>query len=92
MRKRAKAVNFGIVYGIGDYSLAQDIGVTKREAAAYISAYLAKYPKVGKYLKDVVAKAHEDGYVTTMFGRRRYIPELTSQKKMMQARRRRGSR
>lgn len=85
MRKRAKAVNFGIVYGIGDYSLAQDIGVTKREAAAYISAYLAKYPKVGKYLKDVVAKAHEDGYVTTMFGRRRYIPELTSQKKMMQA-------
>ncbi len=85
MRKRAKAVNFGIVYGISDYSLAQDIGVSKKQAAAYIEAYLAKYPKVGEYLKNVVAKAHEDGFVTTMFGRRRYIPELSSSKKTLQS-------
>lgn len=83
MRKRAKAVNFGIVYGISDFSLAQDIGVSKKQAALYIDAYMRQYPKVGEYLKNVVAKAHEDGFVTTMFGRRRYIPELTSSKKML---------
>ena len=85
MRKRAKAVNFGIVYGISDFSLAQDIGVSKKQAAEYIAAYLAKYPKVSEYLKDIVQKAREDGYVTTMFGRRRYIPELSSAKKTLQA-------
>lgn len=74
MRKRAKAVNFGIVYGISDFSLAQDIGVTKKQAGEYIDAYLAKYPKVAEYLKDIVARAYEDGYVTTLLGRRRYIP------------------
>ncbi len=83
MRKRAKAVNFGIVYGISDFSLAQDIGVTKKQAAEYIEAYLAKYPKVAAYLTDVVEKAKADGYVTTMFGRRRDIPELKSGKKML---------
>ena len=83
MRKRAKAVNFGIVYGISDFSLAQDIGVTKKQAGEYIEAYLAKYPKVATYLEDIVAKAKEDGYVTTMFGRRRDIPELKSGKKML---------
>ncbi len=85
MRKRAKAVNFGIVYGISDFSLAQDIGVTKKQAGEYIEAYLAKYPKVAQYLKDIVARAYEDGYVTTLLGRRRYIPELTSGKKMLKA-------
>lgn len=85
MRKRAKAVNFGIVYGISDFSLAQDIGVSKREAAEYIEAYMRQYPKVAEYLKSAVARAHEDGYVTTMFGRRRYIPEINSPKKMVSA-------
>ncbi|MBQ8510739.1 MAG: DNA polymerase I [Clostridia bacterium] len=85
MRKRAKAVNFGIVYGISDFSLAQDIGVTKKEAADYIAAYLARYPKVATYLHDIVKQAYDDGYVTTLFGRRRYIPELSSGKKMLKA-------
>ncbi|MBO5275029.1 MAG: DNA polymerase I [Clostridia bacterium] len=85
LRKRAKAVNFGIVYGIGDFSLAQDIKVTKAEAARYIESYLAKYPKVAAYLHDVVADAKRDGYVTTLFGRRRYIPELSSGKKQLAA-------
>ena len=83
MRKRAKAVNFGIVYGISDFSLAQDIGVTKKQAGEYIAAYLAKYPKVAAYLDDIVKQASSDGYVTTMFGRRRDIPELTSGKAML---------
>lgn len=85
MRKRAKAVNFGIVYGISDFSLAQDIGVTKRQAAEYIEAYLSRYPKVAEYLRRVVEEAARDGYVTTLFGRRRYIPELASSKKMLRA-------
>ncbi len=85
LRGRAKAVNFGIVYGISDYSLAQDIGVTKSKAAEYIDSYLTLYSGVAKYLKDIVARASEDGYVTTMFGRRRYIPELAAGKKMLRA-------
>ena len=83
MRKRAKAVNFGIVYGISDFSLAKDIGVTKKQAGEYIAAYLAKYPKVAEYLDSIVKKAAADGYVTTMFGRRRDIPELSSSKVML---------
>ncbi|MBQ4601323.1 MAG: DNA polymerase I [Clostridia bacterium] len=83
MRKRAKAVNFGIVYGIGDYSLAMDIGVTKRQAADYIRGYLDTYPGIDHYLKNIIEEAHEKGYVTTMLGRRRYIPELSSSKKTM---------
>lgn len=83
LRKRAKAVNFGIVYGIGDYSLSQDIGVTKREAAEYIEGYKNSYPKISEYLKSVIARAYENGYVTTEFGRRRYIPELTASKAML---------
>ncbi len=81
LRKRAKAVNFGIVYGIGDYSLAMDIGVTKKQAGEYIRGYLDTYPGIDNYLKNVVEEAREQGYVTTMLGRKRYIPELTSQKK-----------
>ncbi len=83
LRKRAKAVNFGIVYGIGDFSLSQDLGVSKKEAAEYIRDYKAGYPKVDKYLRDVITRAYEDGYVTTEFGRRRYIPELSSGKAML---------
>lgn len=85
MRSRAKAVNFGIVYGIGAYSLAKDIGVSNKEAAQYIKNYLAHYSGVDQYMKNVVEKAKLDGYVETMFGRRRYLPELSSGKAMLRA-------
>lgn len=78
MRSRAKAVNFGIVYGIGAFSLAKDIGVTNKEAKHYIDSYLAHYSGVDEYMKNVVEKAKKDGYVETMYGRRRYLPELTA--------------
>ena len=78
MRSRAKAVNFGIVYGISAFSLAQDIGVFPNEAKAYMDAYLDKYHGVRDYMKQIVAKAKQDGYVDTLFGRRRYLPELKS--------------
>ena len=80
MRSRAKAVNFGIVYGISAFSLSQDIGVTPREAQAYMDAYFLKYPDVKRYMVDIVEKAEKDGYVTTLYGRRREIPELRNSK------------
>ncbi len=83
LRKRAKAVNFGIVYGIGDFSLANDIGVSKKEAGEYIKNYKATYKGVADYLEQTIETAYADGYVVTMFGRRRYIPELASPKAMM---------
>lgn len=82
LRKRAKAVNFGIVYGIGDYSLSLDLGITKKQAGEYIQSYLERFSAVDRYLKDTVKNAYENGYVTTIFGRRRYIPELKAQNKM----------
>lgn len=85
MRSRAKAVNFGIVYGIGAFSLAKDIGVTNKEASQYIKKYLAHYNGVDEYMKNVVEKAKRDGYVETMFGRRRYLPELTSGKHLLKS-------
>lgn len=78
MRSRAKAVNFGIVYGIGAFSLAKDIGVTRKEADNYIKAYLSHYSGVDDYMKSVVEQARSTGYVETMFNRRRYLPELTA--------------
>lgn len=78
MRSRAKAVNFGIVYGIGAFSLAKDIGVTRKEADQYIKGYLAHYAGVRAYMERVVQEAKERGYVSTVFGRRRYLPELTA--------------
>ena len=75
-RRHAKAVNFGIVYGISEFSLAEDIGVSRWEAKEYIENYLTNYAGVRKYMKDVVANAREIGYTETMFGRKRYIPEL----------------
>ena len=78
MRSRAKAVNFGIVYGIGAFSLAKDIGVSRSEADEYIKGYLRHYSGVDKYMHDVVEKAKKDGYAETMFARRRYLPELTA--------------
>ena len=77
-RRHAKAVNFGIVYGISEFSLAEDIGVSRYEAKEYIESYLSNYAGVRRYMKDVVENAREIGYTQTMFGRKRYIPELKS--------------
>ena len=77
-RRHAKAVNFGIVYGISEFSLAEDIGVGFYEAKEYINSYLSKYSGVKNYMKQVVADARSIGYTTTLYGRRRYIPELSS--------------
>ena len=78
MRSRAKAVNFGIVYGIGAFSLSKDIGVTRKEADQYIKDYLSHYAGVDRYMKETVEQAKEKGYAETIFGRRRYLPELSS--------------
>ena len=78
MRRRAKAVNFGIVYGISAFSLSQDIGVTVAEAKAYMEAYFATFPGVRQYMDSVVAQAKEQGYVETLFHRRRELPEIRS--------------
>lgn len=85
MRSRAKAVNFGIVYGIGAFSLAKDIGVSRKEADSYIKAYLSHYSGVDAYMNREVEKAKDMGFVETMFGRRRYLPELTSSNRNMRA-------
>ena len=85
MRKHAKAVNFGIVYGIGEFSLAQDIGVSRKEAGEYIKAYFDKYKGIAAYLEGAVDAAKELGFVETIFGRKRYIPELVSGKAMLRA-------
>ena len=77
-RRHAKAVNFGIVYGISEFSLAEDIGVSRYEAKAYIDSYLANYKGVKAYMKQVVEDARNLGYTQTLYGRRRSIPELKS--------------
>ena len=78
IRSRAKAVNFGIVYGIGAFSLSKDIHVSVAEAKRYIENYLATYSGVNKYMNEVVENAKKDGYVSSVFGRRRYLPELSA--------------
>ncbi len=85
MRSRAKAVNFGIVYGISAFSLSKDIGVTVAEADTYIKNYLKTYSGVANYMKQTVEEAKEQGYVTTLFGRRRYLPELQSSNRNLRA-------
>ena len=77
-RRNAKAVNFGIVYGISSFGLSQDLSISRKDAADYIEQYFATYPKVKEFLDRQVAEAKEKGYVTTMFGRRRPVPELSS--------------
>ncbi|MBQ7335828.1 MAG: DNA polymerase I [Clostridia bacterium] len=84
MRKKAKAVNFGILYGIGAFSLSDDIGVSRAQAQAYIDQYLAGYPGIDAYLKNIIRQGYENGYVCTLFGRRRYIPELAGTNKVQQ--------
>ena len=78
MRSRAKAVNFGIVYGISDYGLAKDINVSRKEAGEYISNYFSKYPGVKNFIDNIIADAKKNGYVITMFGRRRYLKDINS--------------
>lgn len=84
MRKKAKAVNFGILYGIGAFSLSDDLGVSRAEAQAFIDRYLESYPGIDAYLKNIIKTGYEQGYVTTLFGRRRSIPELLGTNKMQQ--------
>lgn len=78
MRRQAKAVNFGIVYGISDYGLSQSLKITRKEAQAFIDRYLESYPGVKDYMDDIVHQAKLEGYVTTLMNRRRYLPEITS--------------
>ena len=85
MRSRAKAVNFGIVYGIGAFSLAKDIGVSRKEADTYIKNYLDTYKGIAAYMENTIAQAKADGYVSTLFGRRRYLPELSASNGMLRA-------
>ena len=77
-RRNAKAVNFGIVYGISSFGLSQDLSITRKEASEYIDRYFETYPGIKKFLDDTVAHAKEMGYVVTLFGRRRPVPELAS--------------
>ena len=84
LRKRAKAVNFGILYGMGAFSLSEDLHISLAKAKEYIASYFAAYPSIDAYLKGVIEQAYRDGFVTTLFGRRRYIPELKMQNKNMQ--------
>jgi DNA polymerase I len=78
MRRQAKAVNFGIVYGISDYGLSQGLGITRKEAGIFIEKYFASFPKVKDYMSDIIQKAKLDGFVSTILNRRRYIPEISS--------------
>lgn len=78
MRRAAKAVNFGIVYGISDYGLSQNLDITRKEAANFIEKYFASFPGVKQYMDDIVQNAKFNGYVTTILNRRRYLPDITS--------------
>ncbi|HAA89681.1 MAG: DNA polymerase I [Thermoanaerobacterales bacterium 50_218] len=85
LRRRAKGVNFGIVYGITDFGLSRDIGVSREEAAAYIENYFLKHPGVKKFIQETINKAREQGYVTTLLKRRRYLPDLFSSNRTVRA-------
>ena len=84
MRKRAKAVNFGILYGMGDFRLSNDLGISMKQAKQYIENYLSSYPMIAAYLDGVKLQARAEGYVKTIMGRRRYIPELAGKNKNLQ--------
>lgn len=78
MRRNAKAVNFGIVYGISDYGLSQNLNITRKEAKEYIETYFDKFPGIRSYMTDIVEQARQEGYVSTLFHRRRYLPDITA--------------
>ena len=78
MRRQAKAVNFGIIYGISDYGLAQNLNTSRAQAARFIEQYFAKFPGVKRYMEETVEQARERGYVETVLGRRRYLPQIRS--------------
>ena len=77
-RSHAKAINFGIIYGISDFGLSRDLGITRQEAKNYIELYFSRYPKVKEYMDNMVKEAHETGKVRTMFGRMRELPDINS--------------
>lgn len=85
MRSRAKAVNFGIIYGISDYGLAQNLRISRETAKEYIDGYFARYPRVRAYMDAVIADARENGYVTTLLNRRRYLPDLHNRNRNIRA-------
>jgi DNA polymerase-1 len=85
MRKAAKAINFGIIYGMGAFSLSKDIGVSVATAKEYIENYFATYPKIKGYLDSLICEGRTNGFVSTYFGRRRYVPELSVTKKNLVA-------
>lgn len=85
MRKHAKVINFGILYGMGEFTLANDLHISRAEAKEYINSYLSGFPRVDEYLKNIIKSAYENKYVTTMYARRRYIPELAGQNKMLRS-------
>ena len=85
MRSRAKAVNFGIVYGISDFSLFLDLKITRKEAAEYMRIYFERYPKIKEYLDNIIKDSKETGYVTTILNRKRFIPEIKSSNKIVKA-------
>jgi len=85
MRSRAKAVNFGIVYGISDFGLARDLNISNKEAKAYIEGYLEHYPGVANYMKEIVKEGKDKGYVETMFNRKRWLPDLHAKNFMLRS-------
>ncbi len=85
LRRRAKAVNFGIVYGISDFGLSQDIGVSRREAKEYIENYFARYPQVKAWIDNIIQQAREDGFVRTIYNRRRNLPDIQASNRMVRA-------
>ena len=82
LRKKAKAINFGIMYGMGEHSLSEDLHISRAEAKSYIDSYLSSYPDINRYLDEIIKTAYEQGFVTTKLGRRRFIPELAESNKM----------
>ena len=82
LRKKAKAINFGIMYGMGEHSLSEDLHISRAEAKSYIDSYLNSYPDINRYLDEIIKTAYEQGFVTTKLGRRRFIPELAESNKM----------
>ncbi len=85
MRRRAKAVNFGIVYGISDFGLARDLSISRQQAKEYIETYFKRYPRIKEYMEETIAEAREKGYVTTLLRRRRYLPDIFSPNRNVRA-------